>query len=142
MPVPEVDGVEEVVIDELAIDVPVDSNEIVKNFDGIDDYDTSDVNLALRVLRRPVNDAIDDGDKTLVTDNDGKLLADMLRVADEDLVTDALEETLPDTVSCAVTVNFPLIDEVDVIKKERDEIVVPEAVLEMVDDIELTGVFV
>ena len=97
--VPEDEGVGVGVIDELAIDVPVDCNDKVKKSDGIDDDDGSDVNLALRVLRSPVNDAIDDGDETLVTDNDTKLLADKLGIAEVDFVTDALEEILSGPVA-------------------------------------------
>ena len=140
--VPNVVGVDVGVFDKLAIDVPVTCEVEVKKADGRVDNDGSDVNLALRVLRRPVNDAIDDDDKMLVTDNDGKLLADILRDSLVDLVTDRLAEVMPDTVAGVLTVIVPVINEVDVIKIEKDDAVVREATLDMVGDIELTGVFV
>ena len=139
---PEDDGVGDVVIDELAIDVPVDSNDKVKKSDGSVDNDGSDVIRELSVPRRPVDDALDDDDKILVTVNDGKLLADKLGISEVDFEAYALEDTLSGPVACAVPVIIPVIIEVGVIKTEIDEIVVAEAVLEIADDIELTGVFV
>ena len=139
---PEDDGVGVGVIDELAIDVLVDCNDAVEKSEGFTDDDGSDVYLALRVLRRPVDDAIDDGDETLVPDNDIILLADILGIAEVDFEADALEDKLSGPVACAVPVNIPVINEVDVIKTETDEIVVTETTLDTVDTIEMTGVFV
>jgi hypothetical protein len=140
--VPEDDGVGVGVIDELAIDVLVDCNDAVEKSEGFTDDDGSDVYLALRVLRRPVDDAIDDGEETLVPDNDIILLADILGIAEVDFEADALEDKLSGPVACAVPVNIPVINEVDVIKTETDEIVVTETTLDTVDTIEMTGVFV